>query len=351
MRHLHCRLVNPPTQDPAVFVHFLFQNRGLLFDIGSIEMLSTRDILKISDVFVSHTHMDHFYGFDRLLRVCLGRNKTIRFFGPEGFLHHIEGKLQAYSWDLVGNYPLPFILVATEVGPGTLRTRTYRCADAFQPHQETHAPWNGSLLWSEPRFDITCAMLDHGIPCLGFALQERFHIHILPEALERLRLKPGPWLVDFKNALYRDPASRETIAIPDPENLSKSLTFRMDELSRCIAKISEGMRIGYVTDAVYHPENAEKIRRIIERADLLFIEAAFLEADAGLAFRKHHLTARQAGELAGHAGVREFRLFHFSPRYAGRSKEIENEAQEAYRKALRKDIIPPPNGKEDSHAS
>jgi ribonuclease Z len=295
--------------------------------------------------------MDHFYGFDRLLRVCLGRNKTIRFFGPEGFLHHIEGKLQAYSWDLVGNYPLPFILVATEVGHGALRTRTYRCADAFQSHQETQTPWNGSLLWSEPRFEITCAILDHGIPCLAFALQERFHIHILPEELERLRLKPGPWLVDFKNAIYRNPASREDLSIPDPEAPSKSRTFRMDELSRRIAKVSDGMRIGYVTDAVYHPKNAENIRRIIEGADRLFIEAAFLEADAGLAFRKHHLTARQAGELAGQAGVRAFYLFHFSPRYAGRAKEIENEAQEAYRKALCHDILLPPDGNEDSPAS
>jgi ribonuclease Z len=48
-------------------------------------------------VFVSHAHMDHFAGFDRLLRVTLGRDKSIALFGPAGFIDRVEHKLAGYT--------------------------------------------------------------------------------------------------------------------------------------------------------------------------------------------------------------------------------------------------------------
>ena len=113
----HPCLVNGPFDDPALYVPFAYEKRAILFDLGDLRRLPPRDILKISHCFVSHTHMDHFCGFDRLLRICLGREKRLHLFGPEGFLTNLEGKLRGYNWNLVNHYRYPFEITASEISP------------------------------------------------------------------------------------------------------------------------------------------------------------------------------------------------------------------------------------------
>jgi ribonuclease BN (tRNA processing enzyme) len=110
-------LVNEPFGDPGLFVDFNFEHRALLFDLGELGALAPRKLLRVSDVFVSHTHMDHFVGFDHLLRLCLGRPTSIRLYGPPGFTAQVEHKLGAYTWNLVENYPGDFFVEVWEVAP------------------------------------------------------------------------------------------------------------------------------------------------------------------------------------------------------------------------------------------
>src|SRR3954470_9985708 len=110
-------LVNGVFGDPGVYIDLKFQNRALLFDIGDVSDLPTRKLLRVSDVFVSHTHMDHFAGFDHLLRVCLGRDWGVRLYGPPNFISQLEHKLAAYTWNLVQNYAVDFIIEACELCP------------------------------------------------------------------------------------------------------------------------------------------------------------------------------------------------------------------------------------------
>ena len=80
--------------------------------------------------------------------------------------------------------------------------------------------------------------------------------------------------------------------------------------------------------------NTKKIIPFAKDSDQLFIEGAFRETHKDIAEEKHHLTAWQAGYLAGKAGVKQFTLFHFSPRYIEEEHRLQEEAMEAYKEAM-----------------
>lgn len=324
------RLVNCPFDDPGLYIPFLFQNRAMVFDLGDISCLSTRELLKISHAFITHTHMDHFIGFDRLLRTALGRDKTLALFGPAGFLQNAEGKLAGYSWNLVEKYNYPLTLEITEINSRATVSRRYRCCDKFIPADKSvEQPFNG-ILYEEPGFTVSAAILDHGIPCLGLAIKEHFHVNILKEGLKKLGLAPGPWLTDFKQSLYRrsDPDSKFTLPAGPGQ---KDQDYNLGDLSAKIALITPGQKISYITDVVYNQSNAARIVELVEASDHLFIEAAFLDTHKDMAAEKKHLTARQAGRLAAAAGVKQFSVFHFSPRYTGEEQRLNEEARLAYK--------------------
>ena len=71
------------------------QLTSILLDLGDIHALPARSALRLTDIFVSHTHIDHFAGFDRLLRLFVGRPKLLRLYGPPGFIGNVEAKLAA----------------------------------------------------------------------------------------------------------------------------------------------------------------------------------------------------------------------------------------------------------------
>ena len=324
------RLINGLFDDPGLLITFQYEKRTVFFDLGDIHILPAKDILKTSHVFITHTHMDHWIGFDRLIRLMLGREKTLYMYGPEGFLKNIEGKLTGYSWNLVQHYDRRFSITATEIRSNYQETKHYSCHTGFLPGEPVQNRPFENILLKESGLFVSTAILDHIIPVLGYSLQERFHINIKTSAVAALNLEIGPWLNTFKHALLNneDPNSRFEVRF-GKEN-RRAETFVLGDLTEKIALITPGQKISYLADAVYNPSNEEKMVTLAEKADHLFIESAFLDKDREIAGEKYHLTAKQAGIIAGKARVKRFTLFHFSPRYQGQEHLIQNEATAAY---------------------
>jgi len=327
------RLINDPFDDPGVFVDLKYRREALLFDLGDLRTLSPRNLLKVRQIFVSHTHMDHFIGFDHLVRVCLGRDQTIRLFGPEGFLRHVENRLGSYTWNLVENYENDFNLIVTEVLGEKVRTACFACRCAFQREGDKEGEIMGGILCDHLFYRVRTAILDHRIPCLAFALEEKFRVNIRKDVLQAMGIPPGPWLMVLKERIAQNAAPETPIRAfwhDERDGRSRERYFSLGELQEKLILITRGMKIAYIADAVCSSDNEARMLAIAEGADLLFIEAPFLHEDEKRATEKYHLTARQAGKLAQKAGVKRMTLFHFSPKYQGQGNFLQAEAEHAF---------------------
>jgi ribonuclease Z len=328
----HPALINDPFGDPGLYVDCLFEKRALLFDLGDLRALAPRKILRVSDVFISHAHMDHFFGFDWLFRVCLGRERRMRIYGPPGFIAQVEGKLAAYTWNLVARYDTDFTLDTTEVHPGgSARRARFRCRNAFQREDESALTIDDGILLDEPAFRVRCRLLDHGTPCLGFALEEKQHVNVWKDRLDALGFPTGTWLRELKQAVLAGQPDATSFRVWwKAQGVLHEKFLPLGELRQRALEIVPGQKIAYITDVAYHADNAARITALAAGVDLLFIETPFLAADAERAARKYHLTARQAGTLARAAGVKTVIPFHFSPRYNDREPELRDEIAAAF---------------------
>ena len=328
---LHPELINDPFGDPGVYVDFLHERRALLLDLGDLGAMSSRKLLRVTHAFVSHTHMDHFCGFDRLLRVLLGRPKRIHVTGPAGFIGKLEHKLGAYTWNLAGESAADLCIDAHEFAGDRLQTTRFRFSCGFTGKVMPVRTVTDGVILDESNLVICAVQLDHRIPCLAFSVEEKKHFNVWRNEVAEMGLGVGPWLRDLKQAVMRgDPDDTELTARWRENGITREAIQPLHMLRKRLLKITPGQKVSYVTDAGHTPDNVKKIIDLVDRSDLLFIESPFLHEDADIAERKMHLTASQAGEIARRAQVRRFEQFHFSLRYEGQSERLRQEGLAAF---------------------
>jgi ribonuclease Z len=324
---MHPQLVNGRTGDPAVYVETLFENRAILLDLGDLTELPSRKILRLDHVFVSHAHIDHFVGFDRLLRLLVGREKTVRLHGSPGLIERVGHKLRGYEWNLVGGYECDLVFHVSEMlSPDKVRCARFRLKQAFAREDDHERTISHGVLYEDAAFRVSATALEHrNTVSLAFAIEEAVHVNVWKNRLFELGLEVGPWLRDLKRAV-REEAPPDTMIAVAPSTLGSLPLGRLRE----VLTIAAGQKIGYVTDVADTAANRSAIVDLVRGADILFIEAMFAQDDGVLARERGHLTTAAAGEIARAAGARRVEPFHFSPRYAGQDDRMLREVQMAF---------------------
>jgi len=333
MRHMfEAHLVNDSFGDPCLYVDFRDERRALMFDLGDIAALPPRKLLRVSHVFVSHTHMDHFAGFDQFLRVVLGRKRGMVLFGGPGFVAQVEHKLRAYTWNVVHRYTVELILDVREIGTDG-RGQRARFSSRTGFAREPCAPFEcaGDVLHEEVLFRIRGRFVDHEMPCLAFVVEEKARARVAKDRLLALGVSTGSWLRELRLAVLSAAPADTPIRLQWRDRQGEhEMTRSVGELTGVILDVSAGQRIGYVTDLRFSEANRRALASLLAGVDQLFIESVFLDADRAHAQRKNHLTAREAGQIAREVGARAVVPFHFSPRYGQRAAEIVAEVQAAW---------------------
>ncbi len=298
------------TGDPSLYIEPLNLPYSFLVDCGNQHLGHAR-LLRTRFLFLSHTHLDHFIGFDSWMRVHLGSTNTLHILGPEGVAGHVFHKIHGYVWNLAETVYLKYRV--TELEP--LRSFELHPQEKYQL-KEVEPQW--PLIDPRQEWSFRHASLQHlSIRSFGYRIYTRDQWRINEEALQKSGWKPGPWVKEVKE--------RETGTI-SIEGVEQNIAELRDQL----LYFAPGYAITYITDAVFHEENFGKMVELADGSDHLFCESSFLKSDEDRAARTHHLTTVQAASIAREAKVKQLHLFHFSRRYAGLEHLFLKEARSVF---------------------
>lgn len=320
--------VNGLDGDPAVFALFKKTGVACLFDLGDLSALSHRDILRVRHVFISHTHMDHFIGFDRLLRVHVPHRRVISCYGPPGLIQSIRYRILSYTWNLIDDDQVQFDVYEIDYQKGELRRALLRKADQFAAshiHVENLA--DPIAILSDGSRVNAVALKHKDIDSIAYQLEAPMHSKVDVSCFAELGLKPGPWIKDLQTLFARDKLDGE-IEVWGQSHKAKDLAKRL-------IYDAKTYRLSYLTDLSFCEHNLKRLLAQFKACTRVISECNYADKDRNKAVAKAHLTSRQAALIAAALKAEELSVFHISNIYAGNVIDVVNEAEDffqAYKK-------------------
>ncbi len=314
------RLVNGSTGDPALFVDDPGRDNALLIDAGENAALGNDRLGDLEAVFLTHHHVDHFIGFDRIVRANLDRDKALHVYGPVGTIDKIYNRIKSYEYQY---FPFQKIVMeAHEVLPGRLLSARLECARRFPEPKVVEVPWSGPVLYRAEGLSVEAAFVDHTVPCLAFAVIEEPGIYPDRDRLAEGPLHGGSWVNEAITLLRASASLDAPVAVPVAGG-----TLPLGELKDRYFVETPGSRVAYVTDTAWSDSVRPSLLRLAHRARRLYCDSFYAAAQSAQAEKHHHMTATQAAEFAREAGVDELVLIHFASRYSGRYERLLEEAR------------------------
>jgi ribonuclease Z len=168
-------------------------------------------------------------------------------------------------------------------------------------------PVNPGVVLEDATFEVVAFPVRHRGPSLGYIFREKPRRPFLNECAERLGVPKGP--------------DRGTLVSGKPVTLADGRVIQPDDV---LGPPRHGACLAHIGDV----GQTEGLEKRVRGADMLVIEATYLQRESDLARRFGHLTAAQAAELAREAGVHQLVLTHISRRY--RESDIVEEARSIF---------------------
>ncbi len=224
---------------------------------------------RISRIFISHLHGDHFFGLIGFIftQNLLGRTEELHIYAHKALEKIIKLQLKIEKTTL--SYPLIFHTISTK------KKKIY-------------------TIYEDEAIEIKTFPLLHSVPTNGFLFKEKgsgrlvskeFISNYHPTTEQVASIKQGG---DF--------TTKDGTVL-----LNKDITIRSDEQKT----------FAYCSDTAY----TETIIPYIKDVDMLYHEATFMQDMAQIAAEKYHSTAQEAAEIAKLAHVKRLLIGHYSARY------------------------------------
>ncbi|MDP2423389.1 MAG: ribonuclease Z [Bacteroidales bacterium] len=224
-------------------------------------------IQRISHIFISHLHGDHYFGLIGLIMTyhLFGRQTPLHIYANHELEQIIHLQLKASMSSLV--YPLVFHAID---------------ANAHQ------------VIYSDNYLDVSTIPMNHRVPTCGFLFKEKLRDQNLREGVLRELGIPYDAVPSIKHGggyLTSTGKFYENAELAYPPLPVRSFAYCSDT-------------------AIYEP-----IAAIIKNADLLYHEATFMHDRVETAREKYHSTTIDAATLAKESGAKKLVIGHYSARY------------------------------------